>query len=144
MFCQKSFITRGRQERNIMALISTIITLIATFLPYAKVSLFGFSQSITYASTEDGKILLVLLIAAGVIYYLKRDGIGFLVSVAVLLVIIIDFIGMNDTVSESYGMAQPAIGCYLLILGGIAMVAAPFVGNKVNDAIQKFKKKNVQ
>lgn len=144
MFCQKSFITRGRQERNIMALISTIITLIAAFLPYAKVSLFGFSQSITYASTEDGKILLVLLIAAGVIYYLKRDGIGFLVSVAVLLVIIIDFIGMNDTVSESYGMAQPAIGCYLLILGGIAMVAAPFVGNKVNDAIQNIKKKNVQ
>ena len=144
MFCQKSFITRGRQERNIMALISTIITLIATFLPYAKVSLFGFSQSITYASTEDGKILLVLLIAAGVIYYLKRDGIAFLVSVAVLLVIIIDFIAMNDTVSESYGMAQPAIGCYLLILGGIAMVAAPFVGNKVNDAIKNIKNRNAQ
>lgn len=144
MFCQKSFIIRGRQERNIMALISTIITLIATFLPYAKVSLLGFSQSITYASTEDGKILLVLLIAAGVIYYLKRDGIAFLVSVAVLLVIIIDFIAMNDTVSESYGMAQPAIGCYLLILGGIAMVAAPFVGNKVNDAIKNIKNRNAQ
>ena len=144
MFCQKSFITRVRQERNIMALISTIITLIATFLPYAKVSLFGFSQSIIYASTEDGKILLVLLIAAGVIYYLKRDGIAFLVSVAVLLVIIIDFIAMNDTVSESYGMAQPAIGCYLLILGGIAMVAAPFVGNKVNDAIKNIKNRNAQ
>ena len=144
MFCQKSFITRVRQERNIMALISTIITLIATFLPYAKVSLFGFSQSITYASTEDGKILLVLLIAAGVIYFLKRDGIAFLVSVAVRLVINIDFIAMNDTVSESYGMAQPAIGCYLLILGGIAMVAAPFVGNKVNDAIKNIKNRNAQ
>lgn len=140
----KSFITRVRQERNLMALIATVVTLIATYLPYGKVSLWGFSESITYASTDDGKILFVLLIAAGVIYYLKRDGIAFIVSVLALLVIIIDFMGMNDAASQSYGIAQPAIGCYLMILGGIAMVAAPFIGNKVNDAIQKSKEKKAQ
>ena len=59
----KEFFTQISEKRNNFALVAAVISLIAMFMPYATVSLWGFSESINYISTDDGKIYLILLIA---------------------------------------------------------------------------------
>ena len=57
----KEFFTQISEKRNNFALVAAVISLIAMFMPYATVSLWGFSESINYISTDDGKIYLILL-----------------------------------------------------------------------------------
>ena len=101
------------------------------FLPYATVSFWGFSNSINYISTDDGKIYLVLLIAAVVFYLLKREGIGCIISVFMACVALYDFSDFTNVSNETYGLAQQSSGSYIVLLAAILMVAALFIGAKV-------------
>lgn len=102
----KAFFTRVSEKQNYFAIISAIIGLIGMFLPYATVSFWGFSNSINYISTDDGKIYLVLLIAAVVFYLLKREGIGCIISVFMACVALYDFSDFTNVSNETYGLAQ--------------------------------------
>lgn len=49
------------------------LALIACFLPFAKVSVFGISQSINYIDGgRDGILVLIAVIVSGVLVFLKK------------------------------------------------------------------------
>lgn len=132
----KAFFTKVSEKQNYFAIISAIIGLIGMFLPYATVSFWGFSNSINYISTDDGKIYLVLLIAATVFYFLKREGIGCIISVFMACVALYDFSDFTNVSNETYGLAQQNSGSYIVLLAAILMVATPFIGAKVEAFIK--------
>lgn len=130
----KNFIINTRSKKNMLGLIATAIMFIAMILPYAKASAFGFSDSINYIATDDGKIVIILLVITAVTYYLKRDGISCLLSVVMFIITCIDWADIKHATSR---LAEASIGCYLMALALIAMILAPFICDKVEKLIKK-------
>lgn len=135
----KLFFTKVNDKRNNVALIATAVTFIAMFMPFVTVSIWGYSESVNFMSGDDGKLVFVFILVAAIVYYLRREGIGCVMSAIVLFIVMFDFMRINDM----YGLAKPGIGCYLMILGALAMVAAPFVGDRVEQAVRKKTDKNL-
>ena len=131
----KEFFTQISEKRNNFALVAAVISLIAMFMPYATVSLWGFSESINYISTDDGKIYLILLIASAWLYFLKRNGLGCAVAVLMTVVSLYDLYNFSKVAEESFGLAKQGAGSYLVILGAVLMVAAPFIGAKIEALV---------
>lgn len=123
----KEFFLGKQMEINKIAIIAGVAGLIALFLPYAKVEVFGFSQSISYVGVGDGPIVMILILIALGAYIMKRSGIGFIASAIATLVCLIDFMSVASVVQDSYGMASHSIGAYLSLIAVIVMAAAAFI-----------------
>lgn len=123
----KEFFLGKQMEINKIAIIAGVVGLIALFLPYAKVEVFGFSQSISYVGVGDGPIVMILILIALGAYIMKRSGIGFITSAIATLVCLIDFMSVASVVQDSYGMASHSIGAYLSLIAVIVMAAAAFI-----------------
>ncbi|WP_066755807.1 hypothetical protein [Crocinitomix algicola] len=116
-------------KQRLAVIVAAGLGMVATFLPWAKVSMFG--MSISVKGTEgDGWISLALFAVAGVLAFLGDDrtqpidagkvkgvaGVG----AAVTLFMLWELIG-------SIGFDYSSIGVYLALLAGIAVLAVPFV-----------------
>ncbi|MBU5335492.1 hypothetical protein [Intestinibacter bartlettii] len=132
----KTFFMQVNEKRNNFALVSATLTLVAMFMPFATISLWGFSESKSFISAGDADIFMVLLVIASVLYFLKRDGLACIVSIPLACMALYYCAKMSELSSEVYGAVKQNIGCYLLILGSILMVAAPFIGAKVEIFIK--------
>ncbi|MDO5010339.1 MAG: hypothetical protein Q4E31_05885 [Intestinibacter bartlettii] len=121
----KEFFLGKQMERNNIAIIAGVVGLIALFLPYATVQVFGFSQSISYVQAGDGPLVMILILIALGAYIMRRNGIGFIASAIGVLVCLIDFMSILE---DSYGMASHSIGAYLSLFAVIVMAAAAFIG----------------
>jgi len=111
-------------RNKMMVIIGSILGVIGCFLPFATVSLLGFSQSITFME-GDGIIVLILSIVAIVLAVLKLERFSFIPSGIALLVTLYDSMNMASVASESYGVASMAIGAYVVILA----IAVAVVGS---------------
>lgn len=123
----KEFFLENQMEINNIAIIAGVVGLIALFLPYAKVEVLGFLQSISYMGVGDGPIVMILILIALGAYIMKRSGIGFIASAIATLVCLIDFMSVASVVQDSYGMASHLIGAYLSLIAVIVMAAAAFI-----------------
>lgn len=124
----KEFFLGKQMERNNIAIIAGVVGLIALFLPYATVQVFGFSQSISYVQAGDGPLVMILILIALGAYIMRRNGIGFIASAIGAFVCLVDFMSVADAVQDSYGMASHSIGAYLSLLAVIVMAVAAFLG----------------
>ena len=123
----KEFFLGKQMEINTVAIIAGIVGLISLFLPYAKVEVFGFSQSVSYVGAGDGSIVMILILIALGAYIMKRNGIGFIASAIATIICLVDFMSVASVVQDSYGMASHAIGAYLSLIAVIVMAAAAFI-----------------
>ncbi|MBU5335493.1 hypothetical protein [Intestinibacter bartlettii] len=124
----KEFFLGKQMERNNIAIIAGIVALISLFLPYAKVEVFGFSQSISYVQAGDGPLVMILVLIALGAYIMRRSGIGFIASAISVIICLVDFMSVASVVQDSYGMASHAIGAYLSLIAVIVMAVAAFIG----------------
>ena len=109
----KEFFLGKQMEINTIAIIAGVVGLISLFLPYAKVEVFGFYQSVSYVGAGDGSIVMILILIALGAYIMERNGIGFIASAIATIICLVDFMSVASVVQDSYGMASHAIGAYL-------------------------------
>ena len=95
-------------------------------LPFATVSVLGFSQSITWAD-GDGIFAIILAVLAAVMVFLNKNVTYIIAMVAaainVILIIYDGFIGYASELGDYSGMVARGAGIYIFIIGAIAMVA---------------------
>ena len=124
----KEFFLGKQMERNNIAIIAGIVSLISLFLPYATVDLWVYSESLSYVQAGDGPLVMILILIALGAYIMRRSGIGFIASAIAVLICLVDFMSVANVVQGSYGMASHSIGAYLSLFGTIVMAAAAFIG----------------
>lgn len=95
-------------------------------MPFATVSVLGFSQSITWAD-GDGIFAIILAVLAVVMVFLNKNVTYIITMVAaainVILIIYDGFIGYASELGDYSGMVSRGAGIYIFIIGAIAMVA---------------------
>lgn len=116
-------------KQRLAVIVAAAVGMVATFLPWAKVSMFGISISVK-GSEGDGWITFVLFAVAGVLAFLGDDrnqpidagkvkgvaGVGAAITLFMLWELIF-------SIKFSYS----SIGVYLALLAGLAVLAVPFV-----------------
>lgn len=118
--------TNQKKLFQIVVAIAAVIHVIACFLPFATVSVLGFSQSITWAD-GDGIFAIILAVLAAVMVFLNKNVTYIIAMVAaainVILIIYDGFIGYASELGDYSGMVSRGAGIYIFIIGAIAMVA---------------------
>ncbi len=111
---------------------AAVFVFIGSFLPWATVDTF-FGSFSANGMDGDGRITLVLGLAAGVLVGLwKRPTviIAAVLSGFVVLIALVDLVDLGRAAGDGLGLADvsPGIGLILTLLAGIAGVAVAFVG----------------
>ncbi len=118
--------TNQKKLFQIVVAIAAVIQVIACFLPFATVSVLGFSQSITWAD-GDGIFAIILAVLAVVMVFVNKNVTYIIAMVAaainVILIIYDGFIGYASELGDYSGMVSRGAGIYIFIIGAIAMVA---------------------
>lgn len=116
-------------KQRLFILIAGAVGILSAFLPWAKISLFGFSTSASGIEGGDGWLSLALFAAAAGLAFTSGDkaavlegsmkkavgGIGAGVSAFMLIELL------------RIGFSYASYGVYLSILAGVAVMAMPFV-----------------
>lgn len=117
------------KKSNLVALISSALMIIMTFLPYATVEVFGMSESATLIDGDGIFFIIIALcgIAAGLAGEKKWIlGVG-IAGCALALFEVIDFADASSQLGAASDMLSRGIGFYLMIVSAAGLVAAPFV-----------------
>ena len=114
-------------KQKLFTLIAAGLGAIATFLPWASVSMMGFSKSVS-GTAGDGILTLILFIViivlalAGNLANMVTKIITALLSVGCLAIGIYDM----GNLDKFGGIAETGIGLYLLIVASIAVIGIVF------------------
>ena len=111
-----------KKNKLYIGLAGCVLILIAAFLPYATVSVFGFKQSVSYVEGWEGKVILALSIASGLLLWFKKEKYS-LISTG--LILLINLYGMINLKSQLKGFgslvnANLGIGPWLILIGVVA------------------------
>lgn len=104
------------------------LILIGCFLPFATVSLFGISETISlFKSGALGIILIIAAIISGAIILLeKKPKLSLITSIISALLVI-----LNVSNAKSYSsMMKYGIGLYVVIIGLVIAIVIPFFMSK--------------
>ncbi len=118
-----------KKNRMWITLGGLALVIIACFMPFAKVSVFGYSQSINYIDGgRDGIIVIIAAIVAGVLVFLKKEKFSVIPSGIAALVTIYDIINVSK-VSGGTSLAgvSVSIGAILILVGLIVAIVVPFI-----------------
>ena len=118
-----------KKNRMWITLGGLALVIIACFMPFAKVSVFGYSQSINYIDGgRDGIIVIIAAIVAGVLVFLKKEKFSIIPSGIAALVTIYDIINVSK-VSGGTSLAgvSVSIGAILILVGLIVAIVVPFI-----------------
>ena len=116
-----------KKNRMWITLGGLALAIIACFMPFAKVSIFGYSQSINYIDGgRDGIIVIIAAIAAGVLVFLKKEKFSLIPSGIAALVTIYDIINVAKVAGgSSLGGVSISIGAILILVGIIVAIVCP-------------------
>ena len=118
-----------KKNRMWITLGGLALAIIACFLPFAKVSVFGISQSINYIDGgRDGIIVIIAAIVAGVLVYLKKEKFSLIASGLAALVTVYDIINVAKVAGKSsLGGVSISIGAILILVGLIVAIVMPVI-----------------
>ncbi len=101
---------------KLMVLIGSVVAIVGCFLPFASVSAFGFSTSVSFIE-GDGVFVLIFSIVSIVLAFIKTK-FCWIANVLALLVTIYD--SFNIITELSFGSL--AIGAYAIIIASIVSI----------------------
>lgn len=107
---------------DMIVLVGAVLMVLATFLPYVKVSILGYSESTTLLEGGDGKFFIIAAIIVAVFTIIKKWAfqlIGAVISVGLMVVEAID---TSDVISQFDGFGERSIGFYLMVISAIVMI----------------------
>lgn len=118
-----------KKNRMWITLGGLALAIIACFFPFAKVSVFGYSQSINYIDgARDGIIVIIAAAVAGVLVYLKKEKFSVIASGIAALVTLYDIINVTKVAGgSSFGGVSISIGAILILIGLIVAIVMPFI-----------------
>ena len=103
------------------------LVLIGCFLPFAKVSVLGFSQAVNYID-GDGVIVLIAIIISAVLVFLKKEKISLISTGIATIVTLYDAINVSHvTGSSSLGGVSLGIGFWIILIGLIIAIVLPLL-----------------
>ena len=118
---------------NIIGIVASIAVLLAVFLPFASIDIFGTKESVSLIDGSDG-ILFIIIAVAGAVFSVLNLNIVVIIAGAISTVF---FFIENANLSGSdadeltqlaASMIQKEFGYYLLIIGSIGLIVAGLVG----------------
>ena len=131
-----NFQTMSKQRKFI--LIASAVGVISMFLPWVKISLFGFSSSVN-GMRDSGIFIFLCFVACGVISFLGNQSINLdrtmwmvtlIVGGLAALIMIINFLRASDARDFlSYGF-------YLALLSSIGLVVAAYLFRTPGESIK--------
>lgn len=118
-----------KKNRMWITLGGLALAIIACFMPFAKVSVFGYSQTINYIDGgRDGIIVIIAAIVAGVLVFLKKEKFSVIASGIGAIVTIYDIINVAKVAGgSSFGGVSISIGAILILVGIIVAIVMPFI-----------------
>ena len=103
------------------------LVLIGCFLPFANVSVLGFSQAVKYID-GDGVIVLIAIIVSAVLVFLKKEKISLISTGIATIVTLYDAINVSHvTGSSSLGGVSLGIGFWIILIGLIIAIVLPLL-----------------
>ena len=75
---------------------SGILAIISCFLPFASVSIFGYSQSVSLMDGGDGIICIALVVVALILSYLHKDIVALGLAGATAVLAVYEFLMLNQ------------------------------------------------
>jgi len=127
-----------KDKPRLIGLIGYLVALISFFVPFLvmEVSFLGqsASESITYWSTSDGKIVFFVTLVAAALIFFKKYVFAAIPVVISTIILIADLLDVADVTGgyPSYATIKWGIGVYLAIIGLIAMAVSIFLYWKEN------------
>ena len=110
-------------EAKIVMWICSVLSMLATFLPFITASAFGFSQSVTMAESDGAAVFIYLLSAITIVLAIfpRARKFSIIPAVLVLLYLLAVMVTANDSMGygESAGMG---IGFWIMALGNITIL----------------------
>lgn len=118
-----------KKNRMWITLGGLALAIIACFLPFAKVSVFGYSQTINYIDGgRDGIIVIIAAAVAGVLVFLKKEKFSVIPSGIGAIVTIYDIINVAKVAGgSSFGGVSISFGAILILIGLIVAIVLPFI-----------------
>ncbi len=123
------------RKLNLIGIVGGLIALISIFLPYAKVSFMGMSESISLFGAGGSDWIFVLLASLVGIAMSALGNPAGVVSGGVACVIIgfLENNSITDALKESgleslSSLIDKGVGCYMLFIGGALMIAGGVYG----------------
>lgn len=134
---------------RIAACLCGALGLIGVFLPFVKISVWGFSQEATFYELCEDAIFLVGLFALGLFFAaVGKFIVPLFTGILVAVLLYIDISGYWDQLAAgSYGeFVNKGIGYYFLYIGAIGMCSLAIIGitAEISEYFQNRKKKNEQ
>lgn len=115
----------------LVALAGVAVSILALFLPFLKVSIFIASETMSLMDgnlRNDGLILIAVLVGGVLLILTGKNSKGirnFVVGGIVCLIGLVDLFNNKSKLSDgSFITVSAGIGFYLLMLGGIAIIAS--------------------
>ena len=133
-----SFFPTPKAKVSVLGLIGAVVVIISAFLPYAKVSAFGFSQGISLFQAGGKDIIFVFSAALLAILMSIRGvpaglfaagattiGIGIMENLSIH-----NAMNVTGTTIDLSQYISLGAGCYLLYVGGALILIAGFIARK--------------
>lgn len=123
------------KKMSLAVVVCAAASILGAFLPWASVSFGGISSSASGFDGGDGKIIVLLAAAAGVIAFMWMQGklaksgllLGAMIAMAICALISVkDFFDIGDAPGAGAVSVSRGIGIYLCLLGTLAGTAAAF------------------
>lgn len=125
---RSGFIDKFIGQNNVVGLLACALILIANFLPFASVSLYGYSQSVSLMdSGKDGIIFLVAAIVTIVFIILKNDMLALIAGVITGGLGIYEILDTNSQSGSYAAYVDKGAGYYLLLIGAVLLLASVIV-----------------
>lgn len=111
---------------NLVTVVGALLAVIGVFLPFASVSAFGVSMSVSLMPHGDGWILLIGAVVIAVLAVLRQEIAALTVTIIYTLLVIFEIADAGSKISQSgYGQfvhLSYGAGMWLLIIGIIVML----------------------
>ena len=111
---------------NLVTVVGALLAVIGVFLPFASISAFGVSMSVSLMPHGDGWILLIGAVVIAVLAVLRQEIAALTVTIIYTLLVIYEIAGAGSKISQSgYGtllQLSYGAGMWLLIIAIIVML----------------------
>ena len=111
-----------KKNKLYIGLAGCALMLIAVFLPYATVSVFGFKQSVSYVEGWEGKAILALSVASGLLLWFKKEKFLLISTGLILLIDLYGIFNLKAQLKEFGSLVNSSLGIspWLVIIGVVA------------------------
>lgn len=119
------FLDKFVKQNNVVGIVACFLIIIGCLLPFASVSMLGYSQSVSLLSDgKDGIIFLVAALVTIALILIKKDLLSLIAGIITGGLGVYEIIYTNSQLGDYSSMVNKGMGYYLLLIGAIVLIAS--------------------